>query len=384
MKCRSLDQKTLTAISLLYDAALNPNYWEESLDLIAPLIGAKSSALLILETLGTYNYSISKTSSMFSLDVKNTYQEKFSSYEEAHFSNVALSSPGDLVYDADYLRDPASFKRRPDVEYLINQAGVYERFAVRLNSEKAWFDCITFQYSQGRGNIRESERKILQTFIPHIAKAATLSRTYTELRNRYSAVLTILDRLRLGVFIVSSSSDVILKNATAEKLLDQREGLFINSAGKLTANNDASSQYLSEAIVAACNSSKGDEVGGSAKLLLPKSSQKEDYLLDISPLKDTDGELESGLTGALVTVIDIELQGFIEIEGLAKLYQLSSAEEGVAGLIVQGKKYSEMAEIRNVSPETIKTQVNSIMLKTGSSSRSELFARIFKINLPIV
>ena len=182
---------------------------------------------------------------------------------------------------------------------------------------------------------------------------------------------------------MSPLSEVILKNSTADMRLDQCDGLSISPLGKLIARNDRAFCRLTQAVVKACNSSKGDAIGGATKLLVPKQSGKDDYLLDISPLKDTDGELEHGLVGALITVIDVETQRRISLDGLTKLYGLTRAEEKIAELFVQGKKYHEMAEIRNVSPETIKTQINSILTKTGSNSRSELFARVFKINLPL-
>lgn len=196
-----MDQENLHIISKLYDAAVNPNYWPEILDDMAMSIGARGSALLMLETMGDYNYSINKLSSLFtqqSPELAVTYEKEYAGFESEHFANVSQSPAGKIIKDIDYIRDPEQFRKRPDVMFLENSFGIYERFAVRLNEGKAWFDCITFQYASDRGNISKSEHEILRYYLPHLAKSTELSRVFIELRRRYDAVLSVLDRFLLG------------------------------------------------------------------------------------------------------------------------------------------------------------------------------------------
>ena len=151
----------------------------------------------------------------------------------------------------------------------------------------------------------------------------------------------------------------------------------------LKTNNESSLLSLNRAIQNAANVAKILKSGFSTKILVPKLSGVGEYYLDISPLNDTDNEIDTGLSGALVTVIDTEANEIIMTDGVAELYNLSKTEAIICDMLAQGKKYSEMADIRGVSQETIKTQVNSVFQKTGCKSRSELFSRILKINLPI-
>ncbi|MCZ7599577.1 MAG: hypothetical protein M5U09_20080 [Gammaproteobacteria bacterium] len=150
-----LTQNQLALIADIYDAAIRPSQWVELLDRLVPEVGAKGSALLSIEALGQYHYSISETSSLYSSEVKSTYEREYSRFEESHFANVARSEPRTLVFDEERSRDPESFFRRKDVSYLRETCGVYERFAVKLNDDPARFDCLTFQYDKSRGNIGE-------------------------------------------------------------------------------------------------------------------------------------------------------------------------------------------------------------------------------------
>ena len=94
---------------------------------------------------------------MFKTDDAQTYVSEFAVYEKRHFENVAQSTAGVIVKDEAYLKDQAAFRQRPDVAFLEDKYRVFERFAIRLNDDRAWFDCLTFQYASDRGNISQQE-----------------------------------------------------------------------------------------------------------------------------------------------------------------------------------------------------------------------------------
>lgn len=117
-------------------------------------------------------------------------------------------------------------------------------------------------------------------------------------------------------------------------------------------------------------------------MMIPKLSSNDGYIVDISPLNDTDKEIDSCLRGAMITVIDPDYGHKLNLEGLKQLYELSTAEIAVVEYLSHGRTYSEVVDIRKVSVETIKSQVKSIFNKIRTNSRSELFARAIKISLP--
>lgn len=57
-------------------------------------------------------------------------------------------------------------------------------------------------------------------------------------------------------------------------------------------------------------------------------------------------------------------------------WQLSAAEKDVALLTVKGMTVSEIAELRNTSPGTIKSQNNSIYRKADVKSRTQLLGKL--------
>jgi len=69
--------------------------------------------------------------------------------------------------------------------------------------------------------------------------------------------------------------------------------------------------------------------------------------------------------------------------GLQALYDLTATEIVVLELLVAGKSNHDIADIRGVSPETVKTQTRSVFAKLAVRNRAELVRRVLAINLPI-
>ena len=184
----NIDKAKLDLIASLYDAAVDPNRWPALLDQLVVQLGAKGSALLMIETLERYNYSVSATNSLYIEADKRIYEQQFARYEAEHFARVAQGPARIVAKDLDYVIDPLRFRERPDVVFLLERAGVFERFALKLNDDAAWFECITFQYAQERGNITAREQRVLDLFVPHIAGSVALSRTFSILRTKFNAV----------------------------------------------------------------------------------------------------------------------------------------------------------------------------------------------------
>lgn len=116
---------------------------------------------------------------------------------------------------------------------------------------------------------------------------------------------------------------------------------------------------------------------------ISRKSLKDKFLVEVLPIGD--GKLAFGekIQGAIIFIIDPEDPGKVSIDGMKKIYNLTSSEAEICHYIVEGKTNNEIAEIRNVSPETIKSQSISSFNKTITKNRSELIKRALAINLPI-
>ena len=379
----NITNKQMLLISELYDASMNQDLWGDILDQLASEIGAKGSALLSIAILNQYQYSVNKASSLFSEQVKSKYELEFAKYEETNFAAVANSPAGVLVYDAEYLRTPKTFANRPDVAFLREQCGIYERIAIRLTDEKAWFDCLTFQYDQSRGNITQPEQDLLKVFLPHVSRTISLSKAFNILKMKFNAILSVLDKYHIGVFLVSQNMDIVLSNKTAQEIANKGRAIKISNTKQLAINDREANGKLCEAVARASLTAKGQECHESVVIPIPKG-QSFDYIYsDVSPIRDTFGEIDGSFKGAIVNIVDPDYNHQANVYGLQELYGLTKAESLVANIFLKGKSYSDIADIRNVSPETVKSQVRSILSKTSSRNRTEFIHCVLSINPPI-
>jgi DNA-binding CsgD family transcriptional regulator len=103
----------------------------------------------------------------------------------------------------------------------------------------------------------------------------------------------------------------------------------------------------------------------------------------MSPLRDQRQELGADLSGVMLTMIDPANRPAISTENVAQLYRLSEAESEVCRLLIDGLTQNDIADSRNVSPETVKTQIQSVYRKTRTSGRADLIRLVVDINPPI-
>ena len=95
----------------------------------------------------------------------------------------------------------------------------------------------------------------------------------------------------------------------------------------------------------------------------------------MSPLRDGAGEIEGIFIGAMVLIIDPNNPPTISLEPLKTLFNLTSAELNVAGLLLQGNTLMNVSEIRGVAIDRVKTQAKVVYAKTGVLNRALLIRK---------
>lgn len=108
-------------------------------------------------------------------------------------------------------------------------------------------------------------------------------------------------------------------------------------------------------------------------IVLPKRKKaSHPLLIEISPFDERQFTGKKTFDRAFVTFNNPDVVRTFSIERTAAVFGLTLAESVICGMLVEGKTSPEMAKIRRVSTETIKTQVKSVFVKTRCKRRSEL------------
>jgi len=192
------------------------------------------------------------------------------------------------------------------------------------------------------------------------------------LRERHLAVLGALDRLLVAVFIVGDDGSIITRNPAAIALVDRGDVLTISSGGCLRAVREEASQAFASAVADALDAVRSCGHVARRLVVLPGSGRHPPCVADVSPVHGP-GEGDDGAPCAVqITVVGPHRHDTVDLTGFDLAYRLSVSEAAIARLVVDGLTNAEVAGHRNVSCETVKTQIRSLFDKTGARNRTEL------------
>lgn len=288
-----------------------------------------------------------------------------------------------FLTDEDLCTWGVPWEQLPSVPWLKRDVGVFRRITTRLNDNGAWLDGLTFLFAKDRGQMTAPERETARIFLPHVAKAVELTRPFQLLKIRFQGVLSALNHLNIGLLLLSESGAVVVKNAEAERILDLKDGLSIDSGGRLRARAGSGDEVLGAAVAAAVSTAKAEGNDSGTLLAVARPSLSDSFLLSVAPLIDSTLGLSDGLRGAMVFIIDPQNRAVISTAGMEALYDLTSAEASVCRLLVDGHPTQDIADMRNVGLETVRTQVKSILGKTRSAKRADVVRLALTVNLPV-
>lgn len=374
------------ALTQIYDAAVNLGRWRRALDGVAEALDAKAIALLIrrpdpdsrdLQMLNsTYLNFIRSPWGLY-------YGLRLSRLQDPDWDFLSKQPAHHPTLDTQIGPTAQELDRRADYAFLRKRLRVGRRLGVRLNSDKLWFDAMSIAFPSGSDVIPPSALEGTQFLLPHLTKAVEIGRTFAQLKARYSAVLTALDRVKVGLAIALPSGEIIVENDEAKRILSLKDGLTKERNGQLRCHDVDQSAELTEAVQKAANTARGEDNCDEWLLAVQRPSALSPLLLDVAPLKDSKAELDGPLEGALITVIDPNRIPHLRMDRFVALYGFTDAEAEVFHFVLQGSSIPDIAEARNTSPVTTKNQISAILNKTGVARRSELIRLAIRVLPPV-
>jgi DNA-binding CsgD family transcriptional regulator len=377
---RDAATRTLETLELLYSTAFGVASWPRALDAIAELVGG-NGALLFVRDAGPEELQIASASTRYLAADVEQYLQSLARDEELRWVHVLDElAPRTIQSDDDIWPDRSVYDAMPSVQFL-RALHLYHRVAVRPCAHGGWRDALTVLFDDRRDGIQPEEVRRLVLMVPHVARAIETQRPFALLRRRFGGVLAVLDRLGIGVLILSERGEVVISNQEAERILDAGDGVSRTAGARILAADPSADARLRAAIARAVRI-EAEEHGRTIEL--PRRGGVEPYLADLAPLRDPGDEMGAAFSGVLVTLIDPEHREMVSIDGLARNYDLTPVETLVCRMLAQGMTLREIADGRDVSVDTVKSQARAIYGKTNTRNRSELVRRALSIVPPLL
>lgn len=381
-----MDTHGYQALGLIYDTALNPGRWRRALDSTAAAIDAKAIALVIRgKRAGARDLTM--MSSIY-LEFSRTpagwyYGTWLSRMQKQDWDFLQSKPPHQPISDLEIGLSAEALDARKDYAFLRKRTGVARRLGVRLNADSVWFDAMSIGFDQQEYEVPLAASGRSRALLPHLTKALEIGRVFALLKARYKAALSALDRVQAGIAIALPDGQIIVKNVEAERILSLKDGIVLsNDLRFVTSDPDVTSKVRAH-ILDVSSTAQGQASRHESLISVARPSGLTPFLLDIGPISDSQAELEKGLDGALITIIDPENIPYLRLDRFTELYGLTLAETDVCRWIADGASIAEIAERRGTSPTTAKNQVSMVLSKAGVRSRIELIRLILRVLPPV-
>jgi len=216
------------------------------------------------------------------------------------------------------------------------------------------------------------EQLAAQRFSQHLQRALRLQKHTQKLQLKAQLGAMAIDALAMPMLIVDNTATILHLNAAADYLLTQKQSELICKIGKLCVTNPAKKNQLLGLIAAATHI---PAVGGGLFLQVGDVSQQ----LFATPLAATSVLAQDFETPLALVFVVGSGKHFSALQLLGTLYDLSPAELRVATALANGKSIEQCANEGKVSFNTVRSQLQNVFRKTGTSRQSELVALLSQL-----
>ncbi|MCG7509373.1 hypothetical protein [Mesorhizobium retamae] len=342
-------------VSDIYDAALDP-HGLQGLAAIVMAAGEGSSAAL----------GILRANAFEEAAVHNLPDKALQDYA-AYYRHINPCVPLALAHHPDSISRFTDLILQPDLErteFHTDFLRVHDTVrcmgvpAVPIGSRLL----LQFSVHRSRGSMDFSDDDVarLQGLTPHLQRAVQLRRRL-NLDLHMNAGLAALERMAFGCVICDGAGHVLFANHAAE-MLEASGVMTLVSRQGLLARNPNQSRQLAASIAATAAGSSGD-----ALVLTTRDGTRVFVLTAPLPMR------LGGQPGRVLVTFRSEAAATpLDAAALQRLFPLTTAEARLALALAAGHSLADYAAEHRVSDNTLRTQIASILHKTGTENQREL------------
>lgn len=364
----------LELIEKIYEAALNPQAWPAVLDQFAQCVAGHRGTSLMLTRLkndgdkGQYDQGCL----LSYVHHEPAWVAEFDQYYYSvnPFVDSVANEPEGKAYRSSQLLSDAELARTEYYyDYLRRENLFYGLGGVVARRGTVSAQLTSFR-SKREGDFGQVELDFLQRLMPHLRRACTIHFELFEAQLFKNACLENLHALPIGVILLDREKRAIFLNRMADAIVKAGRGLRLNAQGRCVAVQPSENSALQRLIDNALPQGSNEHTSGGG---LPLSRPQSDKPLAVMLCPISVNALPFfQAPRAMLLVSDPDQVANPVADTLASLYKLSPAEAQLAAALASGTSVTDYAEARNLSLNTIRTQLNQILTKTGTHRQAEL------------
>jgi DNA-binding CsgD family transcriptional regulator/PAS domain-containing protein len=253
-------------------------------------------------------------------------------------------------------------------EYL-RRIGVYRLVGTVIPMEGGWHAPLGIHRPRDGGDFSLDEAKRLERLLPHLQRALEMQRRLQQAGQVERSVHAVLDRLSVGVIILSATGRLVLANSAADSILRAADGLVRTPDGLHAAHKDDDRRL--QTLIGGLRRGLRDGCTAGGHLQLRRPSGQRAYSAMVAPGAPamSDGRGEPTI---LVFLSDPGAPMVSDLAVLADLFGFSPAEARLVLGLLSGAALPEFARRAGVTHNTARTLLSRAMARTETRSQLEL------------
>ena len=360
----SRHKELITLINLIYEAALDSDFWPSVLMALADTVGAAQIAMLSMDRRANV---VSTFAPRLDPDLLASWQKHWA------FPVLARASlrPTGEIYTLDSLMPKFVATRFFNEFWRPAQLGLSAAGA-NLLVEDQFSALIFFSNAPNKEFLTTQQMHVFEVVLRHLTRAVRISRRLWELEIEQIAAVERLESLQEGALLVDASGKVIRANDAAKAMLDNGDGIFLDN-GRVAA---AGSEILQK-LIASCAQTCLSLGGPGEEFKISREHSRSPLHVTVTPLRSKTQLADVPWIGvevpvAIVTVRDPDADCRQQEVNLCHRFGLTAAEARLAAEILKGDGRAAAARRRGISTATAKSHLSSIFEKTGTHRQAEL------------
>ena len=237
---------------------------------------------------------------------------------------------------------------------------------------------LVFYRGPERPAFTPEDERLVGLFIPHLQRAVQIAVQIDGARMLSAVRDRMFEASPYGMAVCSRDGRVLYANARMERILEAQDGLAYRE-GRITVSRERDQDTFLRAL-AACSAPPAIAAPREDAFRIHRPSNKTAYAVRMHRLPAWDRMLGLGVQAVACLQITDPAEGPHDlIEPLRRLYGLTAAECRLVAALVRGDAPKEAAQRFQVSENTIRTQLKSVLAKTGVRRQVDLVLLISRL-----
>ena len=366
------DEKLLDVVGQIYEAAADPDKLAAVVDVVQKAMDIGSALLFVSDHRSGDLIKLLGTSANFDPQARSDYRLHYHNqnpwYQNAKNKNgLFVRHGGELIEAGEFEKTEfrADWCKRVGIyHFLGGTAPVRGNLAVAVGLHKSF----------GSDGFSEEDKRVFSILLQHLVRACQLADKIGTLVGREAQTFELLSKLNVGFILVDKSCRPLHVNGLADKLLRSSRWLTYSN-GRVRPIYPALQPAFEQRVGKAASLDMSDQLipGGVIALLDPIERP---LAVSIIPFMSTGLGLGTEQSAVAILFSDPDAKLKPTAGDIAALFDFTPAEAKLVAQLVEGRSMVDAAQSIGISPNTAKSQLQSVFLKTGCNKQSELVSMI--------